>query len=170
MELMELFEKRHSVRKFLPNALPQKILDEILEAGRLAPSAHNAQPQKILVVRSEEGLAKLRAITPRVFNAPLVLIVCSDKDVAWVNPWDNISSAMMDCSVATTQMMLKATEADIGSCWICNFERKLVKEAFNIPKNYDLECLLLLGYPDLKPSPYHSMRKPLSETVFYEHF
>ena len=105
-----------------------------------------------------------------MFNAPIVLIVCGDRDVAWANPWDSISCAEMDCSIVTTQMMLKATEAGIGSCWICNFERKLVKEAFDIPSNYDLECLLLLGYLDLDPSPLHSMRKSLNETVFYEHF
>lgn len=76
----------------------------------------------------------------------------------------------MDSSIVTTQMMLKATEAGIGSCWICNFERKLVKEAFAIPENYDVECLILLGYADIEPSKAHLERVPLEETVFYEHF
>ena len=60
MQLMELLEKRYSVRKFLSGTVPENVLEEILEAGRLAPSAHNAQPQKILLVKSEEGLAKLK--------------------------------------------------------------------------------------------------------------
>jgi nitroreductase len=170
MRLMELFEKRYSVRRFLPQAVPEKELDEILQAGRLAPSAHSVQPQRVLVVKSEEGLAKLRKITPSVFNAPLVLIVCGDRSVAWVNPWDKINCAEMDSSIVTTLMMLKATEAGIGSCWICNFERKLVKEAFDIPEKYDVECLLLLGYSDIEPAKHHYERTPLENTVFYEHF
>lgn len=170
MQLMKLIEQRFSVRGFLPQAIPEKELNEILQAGRLAPSAQNMQPQRILVVSRVKGLAKLREITHDVFNAPLVLIVCSDKAVAWVNPWDKISCAEMDSSIVTTLMMLKATEAGIGSCWICNFERKLVKEAFTIPEEYDVECLLLLGYPNIEPSKAHYERNPLEETVFYEHF
>jgi len=170
MQLMELLEKRFSVRRFLPQAVPEKDLDEILQAGRIAPTAHNTQPQRILVVKSAEGLAKLRAITPRVFNAPLVLIVCGDRSAAWVNPFDKISCAEMDSSIVTTLMMLKATESGIGSCWICNFERKLVKEAFSIPEKYDIECLLLLGYADIGSTKARSGRIPLEETVFYEHF
>jgi nitroreductase len=170
MQLMKLFEQRYSVRRFLPQSISEKELNEILQAGRLAPSAHNVQPQRILVVKNDEGLVNLRKITPSVFNAPLVLIICSDKSVAWVNPWDKISCAEMDASIVTTLMMLKATEAGIGSCWICNFERKLVKKAFNIPEEYDVECLLLLGYSNIEPSKAHFERIPLEETVFYEHF
>jgi nitroreductase len=169
-QLMKLFEQRYSVRRYLPQAIPEKELNEILQAGRLAPSAHNVQPQRILVVKSDEGLSKLRKITSCVFNAPLVLIVCGDRSVAWVNPWDKISCAEMDSSIVTTLMMLKATEAGIGSCWICNFERKSVKEAFDIPEKYDVECLLLLGYPDMEPAKYHYERVPLEDTVFYERF
>ncbi len=170
MRMMELFEKRFSVRRFLPKKIPDNELDEILQAGRLAPSAHNKQPQRVLVVRSEEGLAKLRKITPRVYDAPLVLIVCGDRTAAWANPFDDISCAQMDASIVTTLMMLRATEVGIGSCWICNFERKLVKEAFAIPENYDVECFLLLGYSDIEPSKAHSDRVSLKETVFHEHF
>lgn len=71
-EFLALVKKRYSVRKFSDKKVEKEKLDFILEAGRLAPTAMNIQPQRILVIQGEEALSKLQQCTPYHFHAPLV--------------------------------------------------------------------------------------------------
>lgn len=115
MKFSELAAQRYSVRRFDSRPVEQDVLDQILETGRLAPTAKNLQPQRIYVVRSEALLAKLRAITTMTFDAPQVLIICADPSEAWVNPFNGRSSAEMDASIVAAHMMLQMQELGIGS-------------------------------------------------------
>ena len=167
MEFLELAKRRYSVRKFDPRPVEEEKLQMILEAGRVAPTAKNMQPQKIYVLESAEAIEKIRGITRCAFNAPVVLLVCGCTDQAWVNPFNDRSSAEMDCSIVTTQMMLQAQELGLGTCWVCWFDTKLTKETFNIPENEEVFALLPMGYPaeSSHPAAMHDSRKDLSETV-----
>ena len=78
MEFTELIKARYSVRKLQSKAVEADKLEAILEAARVAPTACNNQPQKLLVVQSAEAMAKLAKCTPFTFNAPLAIIVCVD--------------------------------------------------------------------------------------------
>ena len=60
MDFLELASKRYSARNFKELPIPQMIIDKILLAGNVAPTAHNYQPQKIIVVNSQEGLRTLK--------------------------------------------------------------------------------------------------------------
>jgi len=167
MELLELAKARYSVRKFAEKPVEEEKLQKVLAAGACAPTAKNQQPQKIYVLESPEAVEKIRGITRCAFNAPVVLMVCGCKDQAWVNPFNDRSSAEMDCSIVTTQMMLQAQELGLGTCWVCWFDTKQTKEAFNIPENEEVFALLPLGYPaeSSHPSSMHDSRKALEETV-----
>ena len=167
MELLELAKARYSVRKFAEKPVEEEKLQKVLAAGACAPTAKNQQPQKIYVLESEDAIGKIRGITRCAFNAPVVLMVCGCKDQAWVNPFNDRSSAEMDCSIVTTQMMLQAQELGLGTCWVCWFDTKQTKEAFNIPENEEVFALLPLGYPaeSSHPSSMHDSRKALEETV-----
>ena len=167
MELFELAKARYSVRKFADKPVEEEKLQKVLAAGACAPTAKNQQPQKIYVLESPEAVEKIRGITRCAFNAPVVLMVCGCKDQAWVNPFNDRSSAEMDCSIVTTQMMLQAQELGLGTCWVCWFDTKQTKEAFNIPENEEVFALLPLGYPaeSSHPSSMHDSRKALEETV-----
>ena len=167
MELLELAKARYSVRKFAEKPVEEEKLQKVLAAGACAPTAKNQQPQKIYVLESSEAIEKIRGITRCAFNAPVVLMVCGCKDQAWVNPFNDRSSAEMDCSIVTTQMMLQAQELGLGTCWVCWFDTKQTKEVFNIPENEEVFALLPLGYPaeSSHPSSMHDSRKALEETV-----
>ena len=167
MELLELAKARYSVRKFAEKPVEEEKLQKVLAAGACAPTAKNQQPQKIYVLESEDAIEKIRGITRCAFNAPVVLMVCGCKDQAWINPFNDRSSAEMDCSIVTTQMMLQAQELGLGTCWVCWFDTKQTKEAFNIPENEEVFALLPLGYPaeSSHPSSMHDSRKALEETV-----
>lgn len=167
MEFLELAQARYSVRKFADKPVEEEKLQKVLKAGACAPTAKNLQPQHIYVLKSEDAVAKMREITRCAFNAPVVLLVCGNRETAWVNPFNDRSSNEMDCSIVTTQMMLQAQELGLGTCWACWFDTAKTKEVFSIPENEEVFAILPLGYPaeDCKPAGLHFSRKSLEETV-----
>lgn len=80
MELIDVIKARRSIRKFKKDAVPDNLLNEILEAARLAPSGSNLQPTRFVVIKSVEGRERLKECTPLPFvhNAPLTVIALSD--------------------------------------------------------------------------------------------
>ena len=172
MELLDVMQQRYSVRKFDTKNIEEEKLDKILEAGRIAPTACYFQPQRILVIRKKENIDKLKKCTPFTFDAPVILLVCVDKDISWVRKYDKKNHGEIDVSIVTAQMMLEAASIGIGSTWVCSFDPQKVKEEFCLPSNYEPINILPLGYPkkEGKPSEKHYERYELSKTVFYEEF
>ena len=84
-----LATERYSVRKFDTKPVEQEKLDILLEAARLAPTAHNYQPQRLLVLNTTDSLNKLKDCTNGHFNAPLAIIVCYDNAVSWKREYDD---------------------------------------------------------------------------------
>jgi nitroreductase len=172
MNFSDLVAQRFSVRKFTQDKIEPEKLNQILQTARIAPTAANIQPQRILVVQSEDGLKRLKEATPCIFNATTALVVCSDKNVAWKNPIDGTSSAQIDSSIIMTHLMYQALELGISSCWVCYFNRELVKKSFDIPTEYEVDSILPIGYaaPDAEPAERHFSRLPIEQTVFFEKF
>lgn len=167
MDFYELAAARYSVRKFAEKPMEDEKLNQILECGRIAPTAHNNQPQRIYVLKSEEALVKIRAITPCAFNAPVVLLVCGNVNEGWTNPFNDRNATQMDASIVTTHMMLQAKELGIGSTWVCWFDTEKVKQEFSLPQGIEPFCLLPLGYPaeSAAPTANHTTRKLLAKTI-----
>ena len=166
MDFLKLCADRYSVRSFSDTPIPEEVLNRILEAGRLAPTAMNLQPQRIFVIRSEEALAKMRTVK-KCYGAGTVLMICGDTEVACNRPKVDHCMAEMDCTIVTTQMMLEAQSQGVGSCWICAFDVPAMAKVFDLPANLTPYILLALGYPaeDSVPNPRHFERLPISETV-----
>lgn len=82
MNFLDLAKTRYSVRKYEDKIVEKEKLDKILEAARIAPTAANFQPQKLIVVQKKENLEKLKTGT-NAYGAPLVIIVCSDHGQSW---------------------------------------------------------------------------------------
>lgn len=165
MEFEKVIKERYSVRKFNDKMVNQELINKILESGNLAPTAKNKQPQKIIVVQSKEGLAKIDKATKCRYNAPICLIVASNIDLAWSN--NNYSSYEMDATIVATHMMLAATNYGVDNIWIELFDKDIIKQEFNLPDNIKPICLMPLGYhsDDYKTSPFHNVRKDLNEIV-----
>jgi len=168
MDFLTLCAQRYSVRSYLPDPVPEAALAEILRAGQLAPTAKNNQSQKILVLQSPEAKAKLRELHA-CYGAPLVLLVCGDEEIACNRPVTHHSMAEMDASIVATHMMLAAKSLGVDSTWICAFDHDKASELFALPEHVKPHLLLALGYPaaDGTPSPRHTDRKPLEQTVTY---
>jgi nitroreductase len=172
MDFLELAKVRHSVRKFSQQQVEAEKLDRILEAGRLSPTAANAQPQRILVLDSEASLSKLKTCTAYHFNAPLALLICYDKTVSWKRPYDNNDSGYVDASIVTTHIMLETANLGLGSTWVGHFDPASIQEAFALPATIVPVALLPIGYPDeaSSPNPNHNKRYDKNKTVFYNTF
>jgi len=166
---MDLARQRFAVREYAPTPVEQAKLDSILEAGRLAPTAKNVQPQHIYVLQSPEAIAKINELTRCAYGAPVVLLVCYDADQVWTKE-DGTNSGDMDCSIVGTHMMMEATEQGLGTCWVKWFDPAEVAAAFELPANHKPSFLMPCGYAseNAKPSNMHFSRKPLSETVTYK--
>lgn len=172
MDFLQLAKERYSVRKFADKKVEQEKIALILQAGRIAPTAANKQPQRILVINEQKQLDKLKECTPYHFNAPLAILVCYDKTASWVRDYDKIEMGYVDASIVACHIMLQITALGLGSTWVGHFDPVKIKEAFDIPEHLIPIALFPTGYlaDTAKPSAQHESRLDLTETVFYNHF
>jgi len=165
----ELMLKRYSSRQYSDKKVEDEKLQKILEAAVAAPTACNNQPFKLLVIKSNEGLNKLKKAS-NTYDAPLAIIVCADHDSCWKRAFDNKKSAEIDASIVTDHMMMQATELGLGTVWICSFNPDILFEEFNIPKNLEPVNILIIGYASGEPNPRHFQRKTVEEILINETF
>ncbi len=167
MEFKEVIRNRFSCRKYSDKKIEREKLDAVLEAGRLAPTAKNLQEQRIYVVQSEEGLAKIDKVTPCRYGAPTVLVVAFDKNKVFTYPGGKRDSGAEDAAIVATHMILAAADEGLGSCWINCFDPEKTAAELGLPENEEVLMLLDLGYAadGVEAAPGHSARKPLTDTV-----
>ena len=168
MSFLELAKKRCSVRDFEPVKIEEEKISQILEAGRIAPTAANVQPQSFLVINSDEGFERLKSIG---FNtsATLVIIICGNSENVWVRGIDGKSMLDVDTTIAADHMMLAAEDLGLSSCWIGYFDPKIIRSTFNIPETIEPVNILIIGYGKEKKSPdrHASDRKSIDSFVHY---
>ena len=168
MSFLELAKSRYSVRDFSDKPVELEKLDLILEAGKIAPTAKNNQPQKVYVVQSEEGIAKLNELTRCIYGAKTVILVCKDTELEWNNPLEEgITSGDTDVGIVVTHMMLEAWELGIASCWVGFFPPTETQKAFDLPENEIPVALLPIGYAaeGVEPAPRHTLYRDGAKEV-----
>jgi nitroreductase len=173
MTFSDLIKKRYSVRNYLDRPVEEKKLMGVLEAGRIAPSAANFQPRHIIVIRDKEMIMKIGAAFPRVWfmEAPMILVVCGDHEVSWKRN-DGKDYTDIDIAILVDHMTLAAAEAGLGTCWVCNFDVKKVREVLSLPDNIEPYVLLPLGYPakTTDSGSRHHLRHELDKIIHWEKF
>jgi nitroreductase len=156
MEFMEAIRKRVSIRKYMTDPVPDKLLNQVLEAARLAPSADNSQPWHFIVVKNPRT-KKLLDISEWAQQAPVVIVGCTETS----NP--------TDIAIAFEHLVLAATSFGLATCWIGRWGAdEKIKQALGIPMNVRVLAVTPLGYPAESHAP--ESRKPLSEIVHREKF
>lgn len=169
MEFRDVVTNRYSCKKYGERRVDRARLNEILEAGRLAPTAKNLQEQHIYVVESPENLAKIDKATPCRYGAPTVLVVAFDKNNVFTYPGGNRDSGIEDATIVATHLALAATNAGVDNCWLNHFDPDALAKDLGLPENEAIVMLLDLGYAAEGAGPLdnHGKRKELSETVSY---
>lgn len=150
MEFTELIRQRESIRDYDPGRpVPPEIIDSILEAGRLAPSACNNQPWRFLLIRSPEMLGKVRACYHRPWfkDAPQILVVAGLKDKAWVRSFDGYNSVETDLAIAMMHIILAAENEGVATCWIEAYDPEILRKALDPDGIYNFCGITPLGYP-----------------------
>ena len=169
MDFREVIRNRYSCKKYSDRAVEPEKLENILEAGRLAPTAKDLQEQHIYVVQSEGALAKIDELTPCRYGAPVVLAVAFDRNNVFTYPGGKRDSGVEDATIVATHMILAAADEGLDSCWINFLDPEKTAEALGLPENEEILMLMDIGYAaeGAGPLPNHDSRKPLSETVSY---
>ncbi len=168
MNLDEIINKRYSVRKFKQDKISEAIIKQIINAGRLAPTARNTQSQKYYIVNSNDVKDKLKQEQAFkhdfVYTAPSILI-CAVDPTPYPDPEERGKKfAIIDCTISSSFLMLKATELGLGTCYVGLIDENKIKQILDIPEKYLIPFVIPIGYPDIEQS--ERKRKPLEE--FYE--
>ncbi|RXK88431.1 nitroreductase [Chlorobaculum sp. 24CR] len=168
--LHELAESRKSVRGYDPNRpVAPEMLERVLDAGRLAPSAKNLQPWKFLLVSSPGMLAEVRSCYERDWfaEAPHILVVTGDREAAWVRPSDGWNSLETDLGIAMDHLILGAHDEGLATCWISAFDPAKLREALGLDPTGEVFAITPLGYASADAPTRPKSRKPLDEVVRY---
>ena len=169
MQIHEAIKNRRSVRAYKSDPVPEQSLRKVLEAARLAPSAHNDQDWKFIIIKDikkRKQLAQAARSQSFIAEAPVVIAAVA------LNPERVMSCEVpayaINLTIAVDHMTLQACEQGLGTCWIGAFSQEEVKKVLKIPDKYKVVALLPLGFPADSPRP--KTRKSLEEIICYENF
>jgi len=190
LTVMEAIQRRRSIRQFKPDPVPDELIDQLLEAARLAPSGTNRQPWRFQIVT--DPVLKERLFNEASFGAKHlleapVIIVCGSELLTFVKghelappgseyfgadseDWEDIKQFLPDAhlytGIAVEHMVLAGTALGLGTCWLQRIRYGQVAKILGWPRHIVVLTLLLVGYPDEDPPP--RPRLPLEDIILRE--
>jgi nitroreductase len=166
VDVYEAIRERRSIRAYRPDPVPREILERVLEAARLAPSARNRQEWRFIAVTDRgriEALAEAANGQSFVAQAPVVLAFCATKMHVM---GCGVDAGIVDTSIPLAYVTLAAVAEGLGTCWLGAFRQNEVRDVLGVPSDALVVGLTPLGYPAGKPGP--ASRKSLEEVVSFE--
>ncbi|MFN8207547.1 MAG: nitroreductase family protein [Bacteroidales bacterium] len=167
MNIIDFIINRRSIRKYLPEAIPDELIGELLKAGMYAPSAVNKQPWHFIVIRERsimEEIIKVHPYASMLRFAAAAIVVCGDMQIAHTPEYTPV-----DCAAATQNILLAAHGLGLGGVWLGLHPREERKRAisilFGLPDNIMPFAIVSLGYPAEMPPLPQRFRK---ERIHYE--
>lgn len=191
--ITELLSHRFSARKYQDKPIPEDIVLDILNAGRLSPSGGNEQPWVFGVITDRNLITRIAEAAYHqkwIASAPLLIVLCArcvgnersgrdiqkdrfpefaklieqmDQDLYWA-----LNQEEHQTKIAGTHVALAALEHGVGSCWVSWFDVKKLAELLNLPRGTLPSEILALGYPEKKQKT--TRKKELDQVVFYNTF
>jgi len=174
MNVKEAIKKRRSIRKYKKKQVSEELINELLEAARLAPSACHGQPWKFMAITDEQTISKLKEnkifYQDFIYTAPLLLVCMADPSsypekklkLDGVNK-DQLIDAISDLSFASQNLVLRATELGLGTCYIGWMKKQKIKKVLNIPDDLHVQFVIAVGYADEIRDP--KIRKSIDEII-----
>lgn len=181
IDLLDLIQKRQSVRRFSGRSVEHEKILQCAEAARLAPSASNSQPWSIIIADKPELSAALAETTYDsyltfnrfVSQAPVIVALVIEKTRVITKIGSLIKDRdfqWTDHGIAATHFCLMATEVGLGTCMLGWFNEKKAKELLGIPRNKRVSMLIAVGYPPEDYPQRKKIRKPFEEIVFFNRY
>ena len=173
-KMLQIIKARQSDRSYTGQPLEKEKVERIIEAGRMSPSACNAQPWKFILVDDTDVLKKLsRAASAGILGmnsfvdqSPLQVVIVREKANMSSRIGGTIKNrdySLLDIGIAAENICLQATAEGLGSCMIGWFDERMVREILGIPASKRVELIITIGYP--AKSTREKKRKPFEETV-----
>ncbi len=172
--MLSMMMNRRSIRRFREIPIEKSVLDRILQGALTAPSSKNKRPWELVVVDNKEDLERLGnsrgSHSALIAKAPLAIVIASDTNKTDVY--------IEDSTIIAIVIQLLAETEGLGSCWVQVRNRftmqhesvdVYIKNIFNIPEDFSVECIIALGYPDEAKSPHNVDALPY-EKIHYGRF
>ena len=162
MDFKTLIASRRSIRKFEPTAVPEEVVNRLVEATLTAPSSRNSRSTHLMIIDNAETIARMAEMrdygSSFMKNAPLVILVMGDTTVT--DKW------LVNASISATMLQLSIVEHGLASCWVHVGGRprlqnepdgaraeEYLRSFLDIPAECKVECVIALGYSDFEPKP-----------------
>jgi nitroreductase len=180
MEFADVVKTRTSIRTYSDKEVEDEKLRYVLDCARLAPSWANKQCWRFIVVKNKDVIAEIAKnslINRWLKTAPVIIVACADPTDSGTNK--DIEYFKVDVAIALENLVLAATDVNLGTCWIGGFNEEKIKTQLEIPKRIRIIALTPLGYPADKKKLVSKItslivnggkRKSLDEIVHYEHW
>ena len=164
MDFIELAKGRYSCRMYSDTPVEKEKIELLLKAAQSSPSAKNLQPCHIWLLKSDEALAKMRAVH-NLYKAPVALVLGYNKDKAWVRDFDGKNHGEIDAAIMSAHIILEAHQLGLGSTWIGHFDPEKLRESFPEFDGYEITAVLAIGYKAALslPAPMHIIRKSVEK-------
>ncbi len=171
MNFEELIKTRYSVRDYQNKKIDRTTIQQIINAGRVAPSAANKQPVHFVAIDDEVLIQKMHNAYKRDWfkTTPCIIVIYGNHDTSWTRSSDGKDHCDIDAAIAIDHITLMAAELGLGTCWICNFDADIVNQLITKTKNMEPIALLSLGYPAQSSIP-EKKRKDLNDILSFNQF
>ncbi len=167
MPLLTEIHKRYSCRAYQDKPIEQEVLDRVLEAARLAPSARNMQEWRFVIVRDPQLRQRMQVAAnnqPFVAAAPVIVAACEVSEGYTMRCGQK--AGPIDTAIALEHIALQAAAEGLGTCWIGSFYPDQVREVLQIPRNVEVVELMTMGYP--ADQPRDKKREPIDRIACYD--
>ena len=175
--MLNCIEKRISIRKYLQKDIDDKIIQELIESARIAPSGSNTQPWHFIIVKDGNKKKEIAEVSHNqnwMLTAPVFIVCVADLSVRIKkekieidenSSLEEVKQIIRDTAIAVEHIVLEAAERGLGTCWVSWFRQENIRPVLNIPKDKYVVCVLTLGYPDEKPA-----RRPRKNKEQFTHY
>ena len=179
--MIDIIEKRRSIRKYKETPVEDDKLMQIINCGRLAPSDSNTQPWNFIIVRSEEMRKKVALVSHNqewMAAAPVFIVSVADIRVAIKDnvpisidedtPGIELKQIIIDTAIAVENMVIAAEALGLATCWITWYTQEEIRQILGIPSDKYVVSIILLGYADQEPKA--RPRRPIEDLIRYENW
>lgn len=173
MDTIDCIKSRRSIRKFLPNKIPEEILYRILDAANAAPCAGNIQNWRFLIIEKEgdkKTIARAALDQDWIATAPVIVVMLSDNKALKMEYGERGEKryGMQNAALATENLILAAWNYGIGSTVVGAFTEAKLRKEFMIPDSIEIHAVIPLGYPAEMPGPLGKIDLP--DLINIEHW
>ncbi len=173
MELFEAILNRRSIRQFKEEIPDDEIIEKIVEAGIMAPSAGDLQSWEAIVIKDHNNKVKIALaayVQEFIAKAPVLIVMCANKASAGARYGERGRElyCIQDAACAAQNMLLAAQGLGLGAAWIGAFAEEDVAEVLNLPEHVRPVALIPIGYPD--ENPEMPPRRSVKDVTHYEKY